>query len=147
MKKVIYIIYAIVILFFVCSCEKDSNLQSKIVGEWHCTMTDGGQTLDVYLSFAPDGNFEMYQMTGEGPYWYSSGKYYLDYDSKILSGKYSDGYLWKYKYEVSASAETLIMKALGLEDYSVSYKRVSIPDEVKAKSLPLTKSEDVEFFL
>lgn len=147
MKKILYIISVIAALLSVCSCEKESGIQSQLAGEWHCTVVENEVTQDVYISFGAGGQFEMYQMTGKGPYWYTSGKYYFDPESNQLSGKYSDGYTWKYSYEVTVSDDTMVMKAVGLEGYSVSYTRTAIPDSVKAKSLPLTKSETVEFIL
>lgn len=147
MKKILYIISAIATLLFATSCEKESGVLNQLAGEWHCTVEDSGVTQDVYLSLEADGQFEMYQKTGEGPYWYTSGKYTLDTESMVLSGVYSDKYPWKYSYKVSVSASSLQMTAVENKTYMVSYSKETIPAEVRAKSLPLTKAESAEFFL
>ena len=103
MKKILYIISAIATLLFASSCEKESGVLNQLAGEWHCTVEESGVTQDVYLSLGTDGQFEMYQKTGEGPYWYSSGKYTLDTETMVLSGVYSDKYPWKYSYKVAGS--------------------------------------------
>ena len=147
MKKILYIISAIATLLFASSCEKESGVLNQLAGEWHCTVEESGVTQDVYLSLGTDGQFEMYQKTGEGPYWYSSGKYTLDTETMVLSGVYSDKYPWKYSYKVAVSASSLQMTAVENEAYVVSYSKETIPAEVCAKSLPLTKSESAELFL
>lgn len=147
MKKILYIISAIATLLFASSCEKESGVLNQLAGEWHCTVEESGVTQDVYLSLGTDGQFEMYQKTGEGPYWYSSGKYTLDTETMVLSGVYSDKYPWKYSYKVAVSASSLQMTAVENETYVVSYSKETIPAEVRAKSLPLTKSESAELFL
>ena len=147
MKKILYIISAIATLLFASSCEKESGVLNQLAGEWHCTVEESGVTQDVYLSLGTDGQFEMYQKTGEGPYWYSSGKYTLDTETMVLSGVYSDKYPWKYSYKVAVSASSLQMTAVENETYVVSYSKETIHAEVRAKSLPLTKSESAELFL
>lgn len=147
MKKILYIISAIATLLFASSCEKESGVLNQLAGEWHCTVEESGVTQDVYLSLGTDGQFEMYQKTGEGPYWYSSGKYTLDTETMVLSGVYSDKYPWKYSYKVAVSASSLQMTAVENETYVVSYSKETIPAEVRAKSVPLTKSEPAELFL
>ena len=147
MKKILYIISAIATLLFASSCEKESGVLNQLAGEWHCTVEESGVTQDVYLSLGTDGQFEMYQKTGEGPYWYSSGKYTLDTETMVLSGVYSDKYPWKYSYKVAVSASSLQMTAVENKTYVVSYSKETIPAEVRAKSLPLTKSESAELFL
>lgn len=147
MKKILYILTAIAALLFASSCEKESGVLNQLAGDWHCTMVESGVTQDVYLSLGADGQFEMYQKTGDGPYWYSTGKYTLDAEAMVLSGMYSDKYPWKYSYKVAVSASSLEMTAVENEAYVVSYSKETIPAEVRAKSLPLTKSESAELFL
>lgn len=118
-----------------------------IVGDWHYSAEEGGVKEDIWISFAADGTFGMYQKIGEGPYWHSEGEYSLDAETKVLSGVYSDRYPWKYSYKVSISDRTLVMTAVELETYVVTYEKAEIPVEVRQKSLPLTKSESVERYL
>lgn len=148
MKKILYIISAVAALLFAFSCEKDSSrVMNQIAGEWHCTVTDSGVAQDVYLALTADGQFEMYQQTGDGPYWYSAGKYTLDVENMVLSGVYSDKYPWKYSYEISVSGSSLTMTAVENPAYAVTYSKEAIPSEVRSMSLPLTKAEAAELFL
>ena len=144
MKKTLYILTAI--LLMATSCEKTGNsLIDKIVGEWHYTTTENGITEDIWLSFDGAGTFEMYQKIGEGPYWHSTGEFEADPATGILTGVYSDRYPWKYSYKVTATSGTLTMTAAELDTYTVSYTREAIPAEVRAASLPLTRSSASEY--
>lgn len=122
-------------------------MTENLVGEWHYTATEQGVEEDIYIGFSADGTFEMYQKVGEGVHWYSTGEYSLDTSKGILSGVYSDRYPWKYDYKVAFKGNTLVMTAVQLETYSLTYTRKSIPAEVRDKSLPLTKSAPLPRFL
>ena len=141
MKKILYTIIAV--LAIATGCQKESGF-NKIVGDWHYTGEESGVKEDVWLTFNDDDTFVMYQKVGDGPYWYSTGDYAVDAEDKVLTGVYSDRYPWKYSYKVDVDSNTLKMTAVEVEGYSVSYKRESVPAEVRAKSLPLTKSETAE---
>lgn len=143
MKKIIYI-FAILALFVATSCQKDAGQAYKFVGDWHYTATENGVAEDVWVSFSGDATFEMYQKIGDGPYWYSKGEFEYDEQTGVLAGVYSDRYPWKYSYAVSVNGNTLVMTAVEIEGYSVTYNKETIPAEVRAKSLPLTKAESIE---
>lgn len=148
MKKILYIIAAAAVLLLGTSCQKDSDaMTAKLAADWHYTAQENGVTEDVWVSFATDGTFEMFQKVGDGPYWYTQGEYTLDPETKVLSGVYSDRYPWKYSYKVSISDKTLEMEAVELEGYKLTYAKEAIPAQVREKSLPLTKSEPAELFL
>lgn len=148
MKKVLYIVAAAVALLFCASCQKESDaMTAKLAADWHYTAEENGVKEDVWISFTADGAFEMFQKVGDGPYWYTQGEYALDPETKVLSGVYSDRYPWKYSYKVSISDKTLEMAAVELEGYKLTYNKETIPAQVREKSLPLTKSEQVELFL
>ena len=122
-------------------------MTAKLAADWHYTAQENGVAEEVWISFTADGTFEMFQKIGDGPYWYTKGEYALDSKTKVLSGIYSDRYPWKYSYKVSISDKTLEMAAVELEDYKLTYAKETIPAQVREKSLPLTKSEPVVFFL
>lgn len=145
MKRILYIFVAVAALILTASCQKEADrLAEGLVGDWHYTAEENGVKEDIWVSFAEDGTFEMYQRLGEGPYWLSAGEYTLDAEAKTLSGVYSDRYPWKYTYKISVNSSSLVMTAVELESYSVTYTREAVPAEVVAKALPLTKSEPVE---
>lgn len=148
MKKILYMIAAAAVLLLGTSCQKDSDaLTAKLAADWHYTAQENGVAEEVWISFTADGTFEMFQKIGDGPYWYTKGEYALDSKTKVLSGIYSDRYPWKYSYKVSISDKTLVMTAVELETYVVTYEKAEILVEVRQKSLPLTKSESVERYL
>lgn len=142
MKRILYILAAV--LLTAISCQKEGNaLWENLVGEWHYTAEESGVAEDVYISFAENGSFEIYQKIGEGPYWHVTGEFALDRETSVLSGFYSDRYPWSYSYVIEVSSTTLVMKAVELEGYIQNYVREQIPAEVRDKSLPLTKAEDL----
>ena len=148
MKKILYMIAAAAVLLLGTSCQKDSDaLTAKLAADWHYTAQENGVAEEVWISFTADGTFEMFQKIGDGPYWYTKGEYALDSKTKVLSGIYSDRYPWKYSYKVSISDKTLEMAAVELEGYKLTYAKETIPAQVREKSLLLTKSEPVVFFL
>ena len=148
MKKILYMIAAAAVLLLGTSCQKVSDaLTAKLAADWHYTAQENGVAEEVWISFTADGTFEMFQKIGDGPYWYTKGEYALDSKTKVLSGIYSDRYPWKYSYKVSISDKTLEMAAVELEGYKLTYAKETIPAQVREKSLPLTKSEPVVFFL
>lgn len=148
MKRILYIFIAAAALILTASCQKEADrLADSLVGDWHYTAEESGVKEDVWISFAADGTFTMYQRIGEGAYWLSSGEYALDPQTKVLSGVYTDRYPWKYTYRIDVSSTSLVMTAVELEAYSVTYARETIPSDVAAMALPLTKSEPVERYL
>lgn len=143
MKKILYIITAV--LAIATGCQKDDDrFMQNLVGQWHYTGTESGVAEDVWLELTDEGTFEMYQKIGEGPYWYSTGEYAVDLEARILTGVYSDRYPWKYSYKVNVDSSSMLMTAVEVEGYSVAYTLEGIPEEVRAKSLPLTKSDTAE---
>ena len=146
MKKLIFI-FASIALFLTTSCQEKMNQTLPFAGDWHYTAEENGVAEDVWVSFSSEGTFEMYQKIGEGPYWYSHGEVSFDSASDILTGVYSDRYEWKYSYSISVSGNTLVMTAVEVEGYAVTYTKGTIPAEVREKSLPLTKSESVGRYL
>ena len=143
MKKILYTIIAV--LAIATSCQKDDDrFMLNLVGQWHHTGTENGVEEDIWLELTEDGTFEMYQKIGSGPYWYSKGEYTVDLENRVLTGVYSDRYPWKYSYKVDVDSSSMLMTALEQEGYSVSYVLESIPSEVRAMALPLTKSDSEE---
>lgn len=146
MKRILYIFAsAVMTLLFSVSCEKDENyMMEQMAGDWHYSAEENGVTEDVWVSFAADGTFEMYQKIGGGAYWYSTGEFVVGHKSGTVSGVYSDRYPWKYSYKVSVNGKKMVMTAVETDSYSVTYTRGSIPSEVRQMSLPLTRSEQME---
>ncbi len=119
----------------------------NVVGEWHISTFDGEVApFDVYLAFAEDGSFAMYQRLYTLTYALYEGTYNVSGD--ILTGSYTDGRNWKcgYKAELSADGRTLTLHSQ--EDISLTtvYTKTVVPDSVKDEAAA-TRAIDEERFL
>lgn len=143
MKKIfnILMIAALALCAFTGCKEKDGP-QHKIVGEWFFADEESGQDIEIHLAFNQDFTFDLYQKVGEGYPRYLNGTYAVN--GSIVSGYYHDGTPWGSDYELSFLEGNMIMKSTST-DYSVTYKRQRIPDEVKNNYVDLTKSGTEDF--
>lgn len=121
---------------------KEETLAEKIIGEWHCVVSD--IDADIYLSLTDDKKFELYQKIGEGSHRLYRGSWAMD-TKEILSGKYNDGTPWGSSYAVvfSEDKNSLTLtptSAVTQEDHV--YRRESIPSAVKDGCIVEVKSEN-----
>ena len=132
--KNIVLAFAVLLAFTGCG-KKEKPLD--ITGEWNLTRietkaaTIGDQSVDVYVSFASDNSFEIYQMLGSGRYRKFSGTWTLT--NKTLDGKYSDGKPWGSSYEVELTDDLMILSSSFGEEST--YKKSSIPNSVKSEAI------------
>ena len=131
---------AAVLSFAACSNPEEEKMEI-IAGEWHYTATESGVQIDVYLGLYSDYTFDLYQKIGDGPHYLYKGKY--NFDGQILSGTYSDYTPWAHDYKVTRSGGSLTLTSVASPDYSVTYKKESIPESVKANYMPATKAVSV----
>lgn len=137
MRKILYMALA-ALAFAATSCSKaEKNEKVDLTGEWNIVEAEfttksvelGDVTIDVYLSFRPDGSFELYQMVGQGRYQLYEGTWVLNGD--ILEGVYSNGKKWGNVYKVSRDGDMLRMQAIvGSSDVYV-YRKCEIPADIK----------------
>ena len=128
---------AAVLSFAACSNPEEEKMEI-IAGEWHYTATESGVQIDVYLGLYSDYTFDLYQKIGYGPHYLYKGKY--NFDGQILSGTYSDYTPWAHDYKVTRSGGSLTLTSVASPDYSVTYKKESIPESVKTHYMPATKA-------
>ena len=128
---------AAVLAFAACSNPEEEKMEI-IAGEWHYTTTESGVQIDVYLGLYADYTFDLYQKIGDGPHYLYKGKY--SFDGQILSGTYSDYTPWAHDYKVTRSGGSLTLTSVASPDYSVTYKKESIPESVKTHYMPATKA-------
>ena len=128
---------AAVLSFAACSNPEEEKMEI-IAGEWHYTATESGVQIDVYLGLYSDYTFDLYQKIGDGPHYLYKGKY--NFDGQILSGTYSDYTPWAHDYKVTRSGGSLTLTSVASPDYSVTYKKESIPESVKTHYMPATKA-------
>ena len=138
MKRIL-ILLAVAASVCAVSCKKQPKAPATpaIVGEWQLSGIESkaveyaGKEIDVYLSFASDGSFELYQNLAGGRFIRYTGSWELDGSS--LSGTYSNKKAWGSTYTVNVSGDsmTLTSDVSGEVD---TYTRKEIPSEVKEGS-------------
>ena len=130
MKRFLYIISALMLLV---SCDDKGDwrptltLEQKLCTEWHSTNLS--LDADIYISFADNGTFELYQKIVEGAYRLYRGTWNLEED--LLTGKYNDGEDWAAAYKV-----TIVNNVLTLTSYNDTaeesvFEKAKIPSEIK----------------
>jgi hypothetical protein len=95
----------------------------------------------VYVSFAKDMTFELYQKVGEGAFRKYSGTY--TFDGTLLDGLYSDKAPWKEAKTVTIDGDSLT--AVGVKTgETITYVRKLVPATVRyhysdaLKSMPVS---------
>lgn len=140
MKKILYFMSALMLMV---SCGGDKGgqhtgltLEQKLCTEWHSTTLS--LDADIYISFAENNTFELYQKIVEGAYRLYRGTWNLEED--ILTGKYNDGEDWAAAYQISIEGETLTMTSKNDAAEVSAYKKAEIPATVKETSETIVKS-------
>ena len=138
MRKTIYIVLAALGLCLLAGCgssdkEKVSPLVKQLAGEWQLKTWNVGapQEFDVYVSFATDLSFEIYQQIEQVRYQKYSGKYQVKND--VLSGTYSDGKPFGSTYDIAfdTAGNTLTLTSTTSVTETSIYVRATIPNDVK----------------
>lgn len=106
----------------------------KLAGEWHLTSLDSSKPAgDVYISFAADGTFELYQLAYHAGYDRYTGRFSLENNGSVLTGVYSDNTPWATSYacSIDAAGTTLILTGQNSDGIISYYTKSAIPDDVK----------------
>ena len=139
MKKIFFFITALMLMV---SCgdkggkQPELSLEQKLCAEWHSTTLS--LDADIYISFAENNTFELYQKIVEGAYRLYRGTWNLE--ENILTGKYNDGEDWAAAYQISIEGETLTMTSKNDAAEVSVYKKAEIPSNVKESSETIVKS-------
>ena len=139
MKQIMRLsILALCAVVLVC-CNKTKEQPVDIVGEWKLESingvpasslaTDETGGLDIYVSFAEDNTFEIFQRLHDGKNYCRYSGTYTIVNLTTVTGKYSDGNSWGAEYTVSVEDECI-------------YTSVSIPEDVRASSLEVKSSSE-----
>lgn len=138
MRKTIYILLAALGLCLFAGCgssdkEKVSPVIKQLAGEWQLKSwtSEAPQDFDIYLSFAANQTFEVYQQLAEVKYQKFTGNFQVKND--VLTGKYSDGKDFGSSYDISfsESGNTLTLTSTSKVTEVCIYERTSIPNSVK----------------
>ena len=140
MKRLLYFISALMLMVS-CGGDKDGQqteltLEQKLCTEWHSTTLS--LDADLYISFAGDKTFELYQKIVEGAYRLYRGTWNLEED--ILTGKYNDGEEWAATYQISIEGNTLTMTSMNDAAEVSVYEKTEIPSRIKETSETIVKS-------
>ncbi|MBQ2113134.1 MAG: hypothetical protein II194_07945 [Bacteroidales bacterium] len=121
---------------------EEETLAEKMIGEWHCIISD--IEADIYISLS-ENSFDLYQKIGDGAHRLYKGTWSIDEESRILTGKYNDGQSWGSAYEVTVSDDknsmTLVPKESSVKEEHI-YRREEIPSDIKENCVVEVKSEE-----
>lgn len=130
-----------------CGGKKGSDgphVASEIIAEWHLVSVSGmasSSVPQVYIAFASDLTFEMYQKVGDVMrYRKYDGIYKVS--GNVVTGKYSDGEDWGSEYVVSFENEHMVMTAQNGSAEVCRYEKKALSASDKANAEVMTKSED-----
>lgn len=144
MKKLLYILTAALLL---ASCgEKNGGknagltLEEKLCTEWHSTQLP--IDADIYISFAEDKTFELFQQIGEGAYRLYRGIWNLE--ENLLTGKYNDGEAWAASYTVAINDKSLVMTSQNDAAEESQFVIASIPEDVRNGCETVVKSQSTD---
>ena len=152
MKTFNKIIIALSMAFALISCGEENKdngpvVSDAIVAEWHLVSVSGLSVLHhVYVNFAQDLSFELYQKIGEGRFRKYEGTYAVA--GSLVSGKYSDGEKWGSDYAASFDGEKLVLTAQNGSEEVCTYEKRALSETDKAEAILVTRSvEDGPRFL
>ena len=139
MRKLIYMMAAVLMLS-ACGKKPDNKteltLEQQLCGEWHSTTL--AVDADIYLSFAEDKTFEMYQQITEGAHRLYRGTWNLE--GTLLTGKYNDGEDWAAAYEITIEGDALTLISVNDAAEKSVYKKTAIPEDIKTGCAVVVKS-------
>ena len=130
MKGLINKIFSAVVaaLAMVSCVQSDEMLLEDVLGDWYYESAEADMPLQIYVSFAKDRSFQLFQKDGEGAFRRYVGTY--TYDGTVLDGVYSDKVQWKEAKMVSREGDILVLKGVDSGE-TISYVRKTIPATVR----------------
>ena len=141
MKNILKLMLALSVVFgtVFCGGEDAPRVAEKIVAEWHLVSMSGVSSVpQVYVNFAQDLTFELYQKVGEGRYRKYDGTYTVT--GNVVAGKYSDNKSWGSEYDASFDGENLVLTAKNGSAEVCTYKKEALSETDKANAILVTKS-------
>ena len=142
--KILSLVVLSLVLMTACK-NKDNNRgdNDAVVGEWVLvSWNEETPEFNVYISFAADGSFAIYQQVWSLDYELFTGTFTVSGDT--LKGTYADGTKWASEYKFVKSDNTLTL--VDSKDVTGVYEKCTIPEEIIAEATT-TRSEEVVPFL
>ena len=129
------------VLAFASCVKSEDAVVKELAGDWYYETVEADTPVQVYVSFAKDMTFELYQKVGEGAFRKYSGTY--NFDGTLLDGVYSDKAPWKEAKTVTIDGDSLT--AVGVKTgETITYVRKLVPATVRyhysdaLKSMPVS---------
>ena len=134
MKRIIC--FAILGLLTFTGCKKEPSLAELLCGEWRGSelAADAG----IYVGFAADGTFELYQKLESEGFELRRGRWTLAGD--LLSGTYNDGEPWAASYKASVNGDKLTLVSQEEGSETGIYSKCTIPDGIRTGCTVVVKS-------
>lgn len=134
-------------LFTFAGCGEDNNNPDdpnysggSVVGTWHMTSWANSTAADIYVEFASDGTFDLYQRVFSPYYEHLEGTWTAN--GNTISGKYSDGEIWSSSYTVTFTNEGEKMQLTRTDNTEdvTHFEKGTIPEDILSGNLGV-KSE------
>ena len=136
------ILFAAAAILALASCVKSEEaLVKNLAGDWYYETVESDVPVQVYVSFAKDMTFQLFQKVGDGAFRRYTGTY--TFDGTVLDGVYSDKSTWKEAKNVTIDGD--ILTAVGVKTgETITYVRKLVPATVRYHYTDAVKSMAME---
>ena len=136
------ILFAAAAILALASCVKSEEaLVKKLAGDWYYETVESDVPVQVYVSFAKDMTFQLFQKVGDGAFRRYIGTY--TFDGTLLDGVYSDKTEWKEAKIVTIDGD--VLTAVGVKTgETITYVRKLVPATVRYHYTDAVKSMALE---
>lgn len=136
------ILFAAAAVLALASCVKSEEaLVKKLSGDWYYETVESDVPVQVYVSFAKDMTFQLFQKVGDGAFRRYTGTY--TFDGTVLDGVYSDKSTWKEAKTVTIDGD--VLTAVGVKTgETITYVRKLVPATVRYHYTDAVKSMALE---
>ncbi len=136
------ILFAAAAVLALASCVKSEEaLVKDLAGDWYYETVEADVPVQVYVSFAKDMTFQLFQKVGDGAFRRYTGTY--TFDGTLLDGVYSDKASWKEAKNVTIDGD--VLTAVGVvTGETVTYVRKLVPATVRYHYSDALKSMALE---
>lgn len=136
------ILFAAAAILALASCVKSEEaLVKKLAGDWYYETVESDVPVQVYVSFANDMTFQLFQKVGDGAFRRYIGTY--TFDGTLLDGVYSDKTEWKEAKTVTIDGD--VLTAVGVKTgETITYVRKLVPATVRYHYTDAVKSMALE---
>ena len=136
------ILFAAAAILVLASCVKSEEaLVKNLAGDWYYETVESDVPVQVYVSFANDMTFQLFQKVGDGAFRRYTGTY--TFDGTVLDGVYSDKSTWKEAKNVTIDGD--VLTAVGVKTgETITYVRKLVPATVRYHYTDAVKSMALE---